>query len=194
MANSNNETINVVRSQDELQKAFAIRAIVYLAEQKCPYDEEFDGNDLTATHLLASVNGEPAATMRIRYFANFAKPERLAVRPEYRKIGIGQRLLSYAFNFCARKGYETAIGQGQVRHMPYLNQNFGIEATGEQHHFSDHQYYPVTIELPHRNDILTSDTDPMILVRPEGAWDEVGILEKSIERAPTNPGAQKEQQ
>ena len=49
--------VRVVRSLDDLQKVNILRAITYMAEQACPYDEEFDGNDLTATHLIGFVDG-----------------------------------------------------------------------------------------------------------------------------------------
>src|SRR4051794_24719610 len=51
---------------------------------RCPYEEEFDGNDFSATHLIGYVGNEPAACLRVRYFADFAKIERLAVRREFR--------------------------------------------------------------------------------------------------------------
>ncbi len=78
-------TVTVVRTHDDLAKVMSIRSAVYMAEQVCPYQEEFDGNDFAATHLLGYVGDEPAASIRIRCFADFAKVERLAVRHEHRK-------------------------------------------------------------------------------------------------------------
>ena len=37
-----------------------MRSAVYIGEQECPYEEEFDGNDLAATHLIGYVGNEPA--------------------------------------------------------------------------------------------------------------------------------------
>ncbi len=48
--------ITVAREISEVMKAAAIRSAVYIGEQNCPYDEEFDGNDFAATHLLAYVD------------------------------------------------------------------------------------------------------------------------------------------
>jgi len=39
-------SLKVVSTVEELQQAFAIRSIVFMGEQRCPYNEEFDGNDL----------------------------------------------------------------------------------------------------------------------------------------------------
>src|SRR6185369_14939430 len=43
--------VTVVHRLDDLLKVFSVRAATYVAEQNCPNAEEFDGNDLTATHL-----------------------------------------------------------------------------------------------------------------------------------------------
>ena len=46
-------TVSVVRTFDEMAQVQTVRSLVYMADQACPYDEEFDGNDLCgATHLL----------------------------------------------------------------------------------------------------------------------------------------------
>ena len=181
--------IRVVRCQEDYAKVIAIRAIVYIGEQRCPYDEEFDGNDYSATQFLAFVDGEPVGTLRIRYFADFVKCERLAVRPEYREGQVAERLLQYAFDLCGKKGFRVVVGQTQARLIPYMQKHFGAKVVGEKHNFSDHEYFPVNIPIRSRNDSFGLDTDPMILVRPEGEWDVPGILERSMSRAATNPGA-----
>jgi predicted GNAT family N-acyltransferase len=66
-------TIKLASTADELAQCYALRAAVYMGEQHCPYAEEFDGNDLSASHVMLYVDGEPAACMRIRWFAGFAK-------------------------------------------------------------------------------------------------------------------------
>ena len=69
-------TVKVASSLEELMQVFAIRAAVFMADQECPYHEEFDGNDFSASHIVAYCDGEPAATIRLRYFSEFAKIER----------------------------------------------------------------------------------------------------------------------
>ncbi|MBC8008111.1 MAG: hypothetical protein H7X76_08715, partial [Prolixibacteraceae bacterium] len=75
-------SISVARTMEELSRVFAVRSAVYMAEQRCPYGEEFDGNDFSGTHLIGYVGDEPVGCLRIRYFAEFAKLERLAIRNE----------------------------------------------------------------------------------------------------------------
>jgi hypothetical protein len=77
--------VTVVHRLDDLLKVISIRAATYIAEHNCPHAEEFDDNDLTATHLLGYVGSEPAGCLRIRYFAEFAKLERLAVMERFRE-------------------------------------------------------------------------------------------------------------
>ncbi len=87
--------VRVARDTEDWAKVVAIRAAVFLAEQRCPYDEEFDGNDFTATHVLGFLNDEPAGAMRIRYFADFVKPERLAVRKEFRGSDLARHMMEF---------------------------------------------------------------------------------------------------
>ena len=83
-AGVNDLSVSVARSFDDLMRVVSIRSAVYIGEQECPYDEEFDGNDTSSTHLIGYAGREPAGCIRVRYFAGFAKIERLAVRKEYR--------------------------------------------------------------------------------------------------------------
>lgn len=180
--------IRVVHSLDDWMKVAAVRAIVFMGEQSCPYDEEFDGNDLTGTQILALVDGEPAATMRIRYFSGFAKLERMAVRAPFRHAALGRRIFAFVREFCERKGYGEAFGQCQVRLLKYMQECFGAEQIGESFHFSDHQYHPIRYPMTPAPAHFTILSDPMVLQRPEGDWDRPGVLDQSAERAPSNPG------
>ena len=41
-------TARVAATADDIARVFALRAAVFMTEQYCPYDEEFDGNDYSA--------------------------------------------------------------------------------------------------------------------------------------------------
>ena len=180
-------SVQVARSVEELMQAFAIRAAVFLSEQNCPYAEEFDGNDFTATQYLGYVDGEPASTCRTRYFAEFAKLERVAVRREFRKSGVAAQMIEYSLEFCRQKGYRRVYGHAQARLVPFW-QKFGFEPINDQKFtFSDHEYIEIECALePHPDPILVGK-DPMVIIRPEGEWDEPGVLEHSSVRPATNP-------
>ena len=133
-------TVSVAHNMEDMMKAVAVRAAVYMSEQNCPYAEEFDGNDFSATHILCLVGEEPAATMRIRYFAGFAKPERIAVRPEFRKSGVAAKMITYGMDLCRQKGYMRLYGHAQKRLVPFW-ERLGWRALGTPEFvFSDHRY------------------------------------------------------
>jgi predicted GNAT family N-acyltransferase len=73
MLNGNSISIRIARDPNDLMLVTAIRSAVYLAEQNCPLDEEFDGNDLVAAHFIGFIGDEPAACLRVRFFGEFAK-------------------------------------------------------------------------------------------------------------------------
>jgi len=104
-------SISVVKGLDDWLQAQALRAIVYVGEQDYAFAEEFDGGDLCgATHFLARSGGEPVGACRIRWFADFAKLERMAVKAAYRSRGVPRALWLHASNLAARKGYEVFLG------------------------------------------------------------------------------------
>jgi predicted GNAT family N-acyltransferase len=174
--------IVVASTPDDLAKVNAVRA-VFLHEQDCPFDEEFDGNDMTATHILAYVDNEPAAVMRVRYFADFVKLERLAVLKRFRATLIKREIVHFSINFCRRKGYTKVYGHSQRQHMGFWK-HFGFKELprNRQLTFSDHGYVEMYGDLHPHSDPITINTDPYVLLRPEGRWDEPGILEASAQR------------
>ena len=180
--------VRVVEGVEGLMQAFVVRAVVFVGEQRCRYDEEYDGNDMTCTHIVASVDGEPVGTMRIRYFGGFAKTERIAVRKEFRSLGVAHEMMLFTIEFCRRKGFTRLFGHAQKRLVPLWGR-YGFEPCRETFNFSDHEYVPIVCELDEHADPLTVDSDDLVMIRPEGAWDEPGVLDRSSARDATNPGA-----
>ncbi len=78
-------SIRIACSFDDIAKVYAIRAAVFMAEQDCPYDEEFDGNDTCAMDSVGYIDNEPAGVLRARFFGDFVKLERLAVLKRFRR-------------------------------------------------------------------------------------------------------------
>lgn len=177
--------ISVVRTVDGLMKVFALRAQVYVAEQDCPYAEEFDGNDLAgATHLLARAGKEPIATMRIRWFATFAKFERICVRSRSRGGATAQRLVNFGYRLAARKGYSKILAHANQQLVAHWQRVAGMrQRTGRpSFEFSKISFVEMERELVLDSNALTIDSPPLVLVRPEGDWDRPGVLDASIAR------------
>ena len=180
--------VEVASSAEHLQMSAFIRGATFGAEQACPYHEEFDGNDFCAMHLIGFVDGEPAATLRVRFFATFAKLERLAVLERFRKTPIKYRVMEKAVEICRRKGYTRLYGQSQERLVGFYAK-FGFQPMQKNRRlvFSDHNYIEIVAELEPLQDRITIDSDPYSIIRPEGRWDDVGVLERSAARPATNP-------
>jgi predicted GNAT family N-acyltransferase len=180
----------VARTLDDLMQVMMIRSLVYIGEQQCPYAEEYDGNDFSgATHLILRRGGEPIGTLRIRWFADFAKLERVAVRPEFRGTRATLELVRAAFRIAEKKGYRKILGHAQARLLPFWGRHFkGFPRQDRENFvFSDHDYVEIVAETTPPADALTIDSDPMVLLRPEGEWDRPGVLDWSSARPATNP-------
>jgi predicted GNAT family N-acyltransferase len=184
-------TIRVVRSMEEMARVIAIRSAVYMGEQHCPFEEEFDGNDFSATHLICHKGREPVGCMRIRYFAGFAKLERLAVRGESRNVGLAGQLVDAAIELCRKKGYRVLYAHSQKRLVNFWEQRGFTRTPGAREFaFSDYDYVEVQLETEKHPQCITLGDDPYVLIRPEGQWEVPGILELSASRgAPISPSA-----
>jgi predicted GNAT family N-acyltransferase len=172
--------VRIARSFEDVAKVMMVRSQTYLEEQLCTFAEEFDGNDFCATHLLGEADGEPAGCLRIRYFADFAKLERLAVRPAYRGTRLMWRLVRAAFEHCGRKGYRKLYAHAREDLVPAW-ERFGARLMENRppFTFSDVRFREMELELPARTDSLGLGSDPMMLIRPEGEWDRLGPIDRA---------------
>ena len=184
----NELSISVARSFDDLMRVVSIRSAVYIGEQECPYDEEFDGNDASSTHLIGYAGREPAGCIRVRYFADFAKIERLAVRKEYRTTRLSFKLVRAAIELCQMKGYRRLYGHAQKRLINFWSRfGFYVFEGGQELVFSDFDYVEMVADIQPHPDAIRIGADPYKLIRPEGIWHRPGILEKSATRDVTRP-------
>lgn len=176
----------IARTLNDLMQVMAIRSLVYLGDQGCPFDEEFDGNDLTgATHLILKRGNEPIGVVRLRWFADFVKLERLSIRREFRG-GPGLLILSRAaVQLAERKGYRRLMGHVQSRVIPFWKRYFHAHKREGRSTFafSDYDYVEMEFELHPPEDAISIDTDPLVILRPEGEWDRPGVLDRSMSRA-----------
>lgn len=180
-------TLKVTQNIEEMMQAFAVRAAVFMGDQECPYAEEFDGNDFAATHVLGLVGDEPVATARIRYFSDFAKLERFAVRRSYRKSTIAVQLVKFVTELCQRKGYQRLYGHSQIRLVNFWARFGFVPIDGAEFVFSDHRYVEMECLLEPHPDPIVIGKDPLVLSRPEGAWERPGVLERSSQRPVSCP-------
>ena len=123
------EVIKVVKEED-LQKVFAIRKIVFVEEQNCPPELEWE-NEEVSTHFLALFNNEPCGACRWRKTENGYKLERFAVLKEYRGKGIGKALVATVLEDLPKDDGAEVYLNAQLDAMS-LYARFGFQAVGEQ--------------------------------------------------------------
>ncbi len=113
----------------DLAECLAIRAKVFIGEQRVPVEAEMDGRDDEALHVLLRDAGAPVATARLLLEDDLAHVGRVAVLADQRRRGAGRALMaalpgllpsaitllalnaqSHAVGFYERLGY-TAEGE-----------------------------------------------------------------------------------
>ena len=125
----------------EFHAALAVRVAVFVEEQGGPADEEPDAWDWAARHFLVLSEGEAVGTARLYHVeSGVAKIGRVALLPEYRGRGWGERLLRTLLESAEALGYREAVLDAQSVAVPFY-ERFGFGAEGEE--FSD-------AGIPHR--------------------------------------------
>lgn len=124
--------LEVVRFDCAEAVIFAIRQAVFHQEQGVAPDLDFDGQDPTAWHVVATVASQPVGTARIRCLSNtLAKLERVAVLPAYRGQGIGYAIVQTAIQFLT----ENSISEVKLHAQSYTKdfyQKLGFYPVGDE--------------------------------------------------------------
>ena len=109
-------TIKLVETEAEMEGAIAVRFRVFVSEQQVPAEEELDEIDAVATHAIVMHGGQVVATGRVFYRDedSAARIGRMAVDIEYRRQGIGGRLLQFLEDEATAQGVTTYILNAQV--------------------------------------------------------------------------------
>jgi predicted GNAT family N-acyltransferase len=97
--------------QEDMERAFFIRRIVFIEGQDVPEEDDFDGLDEIATHILAvDINEKAIGTARFRVTEKHEdnspkkiKLERFAVLEEDRGKKVGQRMVEFALQQIQKK-------------------------------------------------------------------------------------------
>ncbi|MBP7126768.1 GNAT family N-acetyltransferase [Myxococcota bacterium] len=117
---SRNPTVRTVADQEGLQACRRLRREVFVEEQGVSEEEEWDGRDGEALHLLAEGEDGPVGTARVRMVGSgVAKVERVAVRKEFRGRGIGRLLMEAAEARARALGAQEAVLGAQVTAIPF---------------------------------------------------------------------------
>ncbi|MEC9271752.1 MAG: GNAT family N-acetyltransferase [Chloroflexota bacterium] len=126
-------TIKLVDTETEMEGALGVRFRVFVSEQQVPIEEELDEIDASATHAIAIHNGQVIATGRVFYRDedSAARIGRMAVDSDWRRHGIGGRLLKFLEQEATKQGVTTYILNAQVYVKDFYAAN-GYEERGEE--------------------------------------------------------------
>ncbi len=103
----------------------AVRNAIFVDEQGVPPELECDGRDADAMHFLATDTAEnPVGTARLLADGQIG---RIAVMPEFRRRGIGRRLLDLALKSAGARGDRHVWLHAQIDAQElYLQAGFRI--------------------------------------------------------------------
>jgi predicted GNAT family N-acyltransferase len=113
----------------DLEKVFAIRREVFVGEQNCPPELEWEHEE-ESNHFLATVDGEPAGASRWRKTDKGYKLERFAVLKKFRGNGVGQVLVQTVLDDLP-KDADYVYLHAQIQAVT-LYERFGFEKTGPE--------------------------------------------------------------
>ena len=130
-----------VESREALTEAdwAAVRAVrqrVFVEEQACPPEEEWDAHDAPAArgrtvhHLLAERDGRAVGCARWRAVPGAVKLERFAVVPEARGGGLARALVARALADARAAGHRRFVLHAQT-YVAGLYAAFGFEPEGD---------------------------------------------------------------
>jgi predicted GNAT family N-acyltransferase len=167
--------VTLARTMEDMHKVIAIRSAAYFSDPEHTFGKHFDGNDMSSSHMVGYIGEEPVGTLRIRYFADFARIERIAVRPTHRKSRIAFKLVQAAFSFCRDKGYRKLSGVAREEMVPFWSMFGGrLTLSKEPVFIYGLPHLEMNIEYPPVETAVTQDSDTMIILRQEGRWHEPG--------------------
>jgi hypothetical protein len=189
MSNRPVVTIKLASTSDELLQCYALRPPCSWANSNARIGRSSTATTYSASHLMLYVDGEPAASMRVRWFSGFAKLERAIILKRYRSMGLFVPFVEWARDFARRKGYPKAYLHGQKRLWEIFEKQGFYKVNEQPFHFLDHEYGAFACDLEVGENAPSVFTDPMVLNRPEDQLDRPGILEQSMERGASNPHA-----
>lgn len=129
--------IHDATTEADWQAVQAVRQVVFVEEQACPPEEEWDEHDApelrgqTVHHLLGTVSGLPVACARWRSVGDdTAKLERFAVLPAFRGRGLARQLVGHALDQARAAGLHRFVLHAQT-YVTGLYEAFGFEPEGE---------------------------------------------------------------
>ncbi len=135
--------VKSVSDPKDLETVFAIRRKVFVEEQNCPPELEWEFED-ESTHFLGTIDNVPAGAARWRRTEKGYKLERFAVLPQFRGYGMGKALVRTVLDNLPKEAdyiylnaQLTAIG---------LYEKFGFVKEGPQFEEAGIQHFKMVLK------------------------------------------------
>ncbi|MBK66094.1 MAG: GNAT family N-acetyltransferase [Chloroflexi bacterium] len=112
-----NLTIREINKPDDYLKAFGLRIEVFIFEQKCPIEEEFDNYDNPASESIQFIveeDGKCIGTARIVNYKDKIKIERVCISKDKRKLNVGSKLMNHIHNYLIKNGIKIIEISAQI--------------------------------------------------------------------------------
>jgi hypothetical protein len=175
--------VEIVKTPEQLQHAYTIRAICWMEEKGVAAGLSFDGNDLQATHVVIYAGDEPIGALRIRWFREFAELERTAMRKAYRNPRYLKMAAEHIFKHIARKGYSVVVTHAAPLYARLWERMLGFKPVEGKPPavFAGHPepYIELIKVLDVPDDAISLASDAQIIFRTEGEWDVTSRFEGS---------------
>jgi len=139
----NNILVTGVNDPESLDKVFAIRRKVFVEEQECPPELEWEFED-ESHHFLATVNGIPAGACRWRKTEKGYKLERFAVLAGFRGMGVGQKMVATVLNDLPPDSSNIYL-HAQLSAVG-LYEKFGFKKHGDQFEEAGIQHFKMALD------------------------------------------------
>lgn len=136
--------VEVTEFESRLEAIRSVRERVFIDEQHIDRDLEWDDRDPLCKHALVTIADEPVATGRIDLQKN-GKIGRVAVLAEYRRRGLGRRIMEALENFANQQGLEKIWFHAQQSAIPFYLQ-LGYQTVGDE--FMEAEIPHIIMEKP----------------------------------------------
>lgn len=134
-----------VTDQENLEKVFAIRREVFVEEQECPPELEWEFEE-ESNHFLATICHIPAGACRWRKTDKGYKLERFAVLKQFRGLGVGQMLVRTVLTDLPEDANYIYL-HAQLEAI-WLYEKFGFQKEGEQFEEAGIQHFKMVLNNP----------------------------------------------
>lgn len=118
-------------SGPEWHRVLELRTAIFVVEQECPY-QEVDQRDIESWHLEVADQGRLIGTLRVLPPGVSYKEcsiGRVAVREDYRNVGLGRELITVALAFCDSRW--PAVRLSAQTYLQSLYESLGFFAVGD---------------------------------------------------------------